>query len=189
MSRRSFIRIAAGVLGVAVLAGTQLLGTANAAVTPAAPRVLYYDASRAAEFVAAVNQGARNWNSKVTNVKLMPVPAGRKANITVIADNSWPHAQVTSLGNGRIFMGRQAVRQGHYPPRIAAHEFGHLLGLPDRRTGKCSDLMSGHSAGTSCKNAFPSPSEAREVNNRFKAARSTGTAVTGTTEQLFECVY
>jgi snapalysin len=146
-------------------------GQANAApVTPTAARILYYDASRAAEFVAAVNQGAANWNASVTNVRLEPVPAGRRANITVVADNGWPRAQVTSLGNGRIYMGRQAVQQGHYPPRIAAHEFGHILGLPDRRTGLCTDLMSGSSAPPSCRNAFPSAAEAREVNARFAGA-------------------
>ena len=161
-------RLSAAILGATVIAAVQVVLTAPA---HAAPRVLYYDASRAAEFVSVVHQGARNWNSRVANVRLEPVPAGQRANITVYADNGWPRAQVTSLGNGRWYMGRQAVNQGYYQPRIATHEFGHLLGLPDRRTGLCTDLMSGSSAPVSCTNAFPNSREAAEVNNRFAGAQ------------------
>lgn len=157
-------RLSAAVLGAVLAAAAQLtFGTP----AQAAPRVLYYDASRAAEFISVVHQGASNWNSRVTNVRLEPVPAGRQANITVYADNGWPRAYTTSLGNGYWYMGRQAVDQGYYPPRISTHEFGHLLGLPDRRTGLCTDLMSGSSAPVSCANAFPSSREAAEVNTRF----------------------
>jgi snapalysin len=173
MSGRRRRWFALGVVAAAAVMSAQLAGTSPAGAAPAgtaAARVLYYDASRAAEFVAAVNQGAANWNASVTNVRLEPVPSGRRANITVIADNGWPRAQVTSLGNGRIYMGRQAVQQGHYPPRIAAHEFGHILGLPDRRTGRCTDLMSGSSAPPSCRNAFPSAAEAAQVNRLFAGA-------------------
>jgi snapalysin len=157
-------RLWAGVLGAVLVAAAQVVAVAPA---HAAPRVFYYDASRAAEFVQVVHQGASNWNSRVTTVRLEPVPAGRRANITVLADNGWPRASVSSLGNGTIWMGRRAVNDGYYPPRISTHEFGHLLGLPDRRTGRCSDLMSGSSAPVSCTNAFPSAAEAAEVERRF----------------------
>jgi snapalysin len=142
-------------------------GTATAAPSTAAARILYYDASRAGEFVAAVNQGADNWNSSVINVQLRPAPAGVRPNIRIIVDNGWPRASVRSLGNGTIWMGRQAVNQGHYPPRITAHEFGHLLGLPDRRTGRCTDLMSGSSARASCRNDMPNSAERASVERRF----------------------
>ncbi|WP_436530207.1 snapalysin family zinc-dependent metalloprotease [Actinoplanes sp. HUAS TT8] len=133
----------------------------------AAVRVLYYDASQAQEFVAVVNQGAQIWNSKVTNVRLEPVPAGKTPNIRVYADNGWPRTYTSTLGNGYWYMGREAVNDGYYKPRIAAHEFGHILGLPDRRTGLCSDLMSGSSAPVSCTNANPSSTEASTVNRLF----------------------
>jgi snapalysin len=160
-------RLSTAALGAVLVAAVQVVVAAPA---HAAPRVLYFDASRAAEFVQVVNQGARNWNSRVTTVRLEPVPAGRRANITVRADNGWPRASVTSLGNGTIWMGRQAVDDGYHPPRISTHEFGHLLGLPDRRTGRCGDLMSGSSAPVSCTNAFPNASEAAEVERRFASA-------------------
>ncbi|GIF03262.1 snapalysin family zinc-dependent metalloprotease [Actinoplanes siamensis] len=133
----------------------------------AAVRVLYYDASQAQEFVAVVDQGAQIWNSRVTNVRLEPVPAGRTPNIRVYADNGWPRTYTSSLGNGYWYMGREAVNDGYYKPRIAAHEFGHILGLPDRRTGLCGDLMSGSSAPVSCTNANPSSTEAATVNRLF----------------------
>jgi snapalysin len=175
-------------LAVAAAGFAQLAGTAPAAAAPStnAARILYYDASRAAEFVNVVHQGANNWNSRVTNVQLRPVTAGVRANITVIADNGWPRAITTSLGNGRWYMGRVAVNDGHSPPRIAAHEFGHLLGLPDRRTGLCTDLMSGASAGTSCRNAFPSATEASRVNANFASA-TTSAALAAAQVHEWEC--
>ena len=162
-----FRRLAAAVVSAVLLAGVQLAGAGPAM---AAPRVLYYDASQAQEFVAVVNQGAQIWNSRATNVRLEPVPAGRTPNIRVYADNGWPRAYTTSLGNGRWYMGREAVNDGYYPPRIAAHEFGHLLGLPDRRTGLCADLMSGSSAPVSCTNAYPNAQETAQVNANFRGA-------------------
>jgi snapalysin len=158
-------RLSAALLTLAVLAGVQVT---DAAPASAAPRVLYYDASQAQEFVAVVNQGAQIWNSRATNVRLMPVPAGRTPNIRVYADNGWPRTYATSLGNGRWYMGREAVQDGYYPPRIAAHEFGHILGLPDRRTGLCSDLMSGSSAPVSCTNPNPNTQETAQVDANFR---------------------
>jgi snapalysin len=170
MARRRHRWFALGVAAAAAVVSAQLAGASPASAEPAgtaAARVLYYDASRAAEFVSAVHQGAANWNASVANVRLEPVPSGRRANITVVADNGWPRAQVTSLGNGRIYMGRQAVQQGHFPPRIAAHEFGHILGLPDRKPGPCSSLMSGSSAGVSCTNPNPNLTERSRVQSLY----------------------
>ncbi|RCG28738.1 snapalysin family zinc-dependent metalloprotease [Sphaerisporangium album] len=157
-------------LGLAFLAtvspaqASEHTGTGPAA---SAVRVLRYDASRAAEFRTVVDQAAQVWNASVTNVRLV---AGTPADFVVLADNNWPRAMVTSLGRGTIWMGRQATAQGYYPLRIATHEMGHILGLPDRRTGLCTDLMSGSSAPVSCTNANPSPAERSEVNANFAGA-------------------
>jgi len=172
--RRDFLKQSGAAVGAAVLAGSafQAIPRVLAAAGPAAaaPRVLYYDASQAQEFVAAVNQGAQIWNSRATNVRLEPVPSGRTPNIRVYADNGWPRTYTSSLGNGYWYMGREAVDDGYYVPRIAAHEFGHILGLPDRRTGLCSDLMSGSSAPVSCRNANPSAAEIAAVEANFRSA-------------------
>ncbi|XVU29429.1 snapalysin family zinc-dependent metalloprotease [Actinoplanes sp. CA-054009] len=164
-------RIAAALCATALAAAG--LQATSAGPATAAPRVLYYDASQAQEFRSVVDQGAQIWNSRVTNVRLVPVPSGQTPNIRVYADNGWPRAITTSLGNGRWYMGREAVNDGYYQPRIAAHEFGHLLGLPDRRTGLCSDLMSGSSAPVSCTNAYPSTREATTVNGNFASSVAT----------------
>ncbi|MEU8354659.1 snapalysin family zinc-dependent metalloprotease [Nonomuraea sp. NPDC048882] len=147
----------------ALLSLAFLLVTAPAQAT-ALVTVLRYDAGRAAEFSATVDQAAQVWNSSVANVRLV---RGTPAHFVVLADNGWPRALPTSLGRGTIWMGRQAVDQGYYPLRIATHEIGHILGLPDRRTGRCTDLMSGSSAPVSCTNANPSAAERAEVDGNF----------------------
>ncbi|PZG51555.1 peptidase [Spongiactinospora gelatinilytica] len=151
---------------VALIVGSAFLAVLSPApqATATAARVLRYDASRAAEFRGVVDQAAQIWNSSVSNVQLV---AGTPADFVVYADNGWPRAQPTSLGRGYVWMGRQATSQGHNPLRIATHEIGHILGLPDRRTGRCTDLMSGASAGTSCTNPNPNAAERAEVEGNF----------------------
>ncbi len=144
--------------------------SASPVVEVAAARTLTYNASGAAEFKAAVDKGAQVWNSSVVNVRLVATTS-TTANIRVVADNGWPRAQTTSLGNGRVWMGRLATAEGHDPVRIAAHEFGHILGQPDRKPGPCTSLMSGSSAGTTCKNPYPNAREKSEVEAAFSTAK------------------
>ncbi|MFC4591260.1 snapalysin family zinc-dependent metalloprotease [Sphaerisporangium corydalis] len=139
----------------------------RAASAEVAVRVLRYDASRAAEFRTVMDQAAQIWNASVSNVRLV---AGTPADFVVLADNGWPRTSTSSLGRGTIWMGREATTEGYYPPRIATHEIGHILGLPDRRTGRCTDLMSGSSAPVSCTNANPSSAERSQVNANFAGA-------------------
>ncbi|RKN15752.1 snapalysin family zinc-dependent metalloprotease [Micromonospora musae] len=172
MFRRQLLRAAVSALvGVLAVAGVQLATGAGAS----AVRTVYYDASRTGEFRTNFDQAAQIWNSRVSTVRLLP---GTPATITVYVDDGWPRAQVTGLGSGRIWMGRTAVNQGYHRTRIATHEFGHILGLPDRRTGLCSDLMSGSSAPVSCTNAVPNSAESSRVNQLFAGGRS---APAGTT--------
>jgi snapalysin len=184
MLKRALIGLIAGVALVLPLAGV----TATQAAAAEDPGVLVvtltYDDSRAAEFRSAVTQGVSIWNSAAPNVRIVRAPAGTRANITVIADNGWPRAQLGPVRPGRfvtVWMGRQAVQQGYNVVRIAAHELGHSLGLPDRRTGLCSDLMSGSSAPVSCRNAQPSSAERAAVQrnyaNGLSAQQAPGQAV------------
>lgn len=169
MSRRHLLRTAASALAVALsLAGATVVAAPAAADVTVAARTIYYDASRAGEFATNFHQAAQIWNSSVSNVRLQ---SGTPASVTIYVDNGWPRAYVTGLGSGRIYMGWEAVNQGYNRTRIATHELGHILGLPDRRTGLCSDLMSGSSAPVSCTNAYPSAAEAAEVNRRFAGSR------------------
>ncbi|GGW94727.1 peptidase [Streptomyces malachitofuscus] len=136
----------------------------------AAGRVLTYDARAAAEFASAVDRGAAIWNASVAGVELRPAASGERADIRIVADDGWPRSLPDSLGRGTVYIGRQAVDQGHSTIRIAAHELGHMLGLPDRKPGPCSSLMSGASAGTSCTNAYPSAAEKAQVEKNFEGA-------------------
>jgi snapalysin len=162
MRRNRVVSVVAAAVAVGIgLVGVQT-GTAGAAV---APRTLYYDASQAAEFKANVTQAVAVWNSSVKSVQLK---AGSPASITIVAFDGWPYAEPRGLGKGSVHLGREAVNEGFDKTRITAHELGHILGLPDNRTGLCSDLMSGHSAPTSCTNAHPSAREAAQVERNFR---------------------
>ncbi|MDG4781062.1 snapalysin family zinc-dependent metalloprotease [Micromonospora sp. WMMD961] len=174
MFRRQLRRVALAMLAATLAAaGVQLTTGAPAA----AVRTVYYDASRTGEFRTNFDQAAQIWNSRVSNVRLL---AGTPASITIYVDDGWPRAQPTGLGSGRIWMGRTAVNQGYDRNRIAAHELGHILGLPDRRTGLCSDLMSGSSAPVSCRNANPSSAEASRVNSLFAGSLAAPASTTYT---------
>ncbi|MFD9937678.1 snapalysin family zinc-dependent metalloprotease [Streptomyces massasporeus] len=168
-----YVRMLTGGLAAASLVSVSLTGGQAAAAnlstadTPLAARVVTYDASGSAEFKSAVDRGAAIWNESVDAVELRPVATGQRANIRVLADNGWPRALPTTLGNGTVYIGRQAVDQGYNTIRISAHELGHILGLPDRKPGPCSSLMSGSSAGTSCTNPYPNAAEKAEVEGNF----------------------
>ncbi|MFF0204362.1 snapalysin family zinc-dependent metalloprotease [Streptomyces sp. NPDC005017] len=171
MQARTFVPILAATLAAGLsTAGQAHAAPAEADARPLAARVVTYDASASAEFRAAVDRGAAIWNESVDNVELRPVAAGQRANIRVLADNGWPRALTTSLGNGTVYIGRQAVGQGYNTVRISSHELGHILGLPDRKPGPCSSLMSGSSAGVPCTNPYPDAAERAQVEGNFGLA-------------------
>lgn len=179
MFKRKLSRAAGAALTLALsLAGVQAAtGTPAGADVGATVRTVYYDASRAGEFKVNFDQAAAIWNSRVTNVRLQ---AGSPATVTIRVDSGWPRAYVTGLGRGTIYMGWQAVNEGYDRTRIAAHELGHILGLPDRRTGLCTDLMSGSSAPVSCTNAYPNATEAAKVDSLFAGGLAASAAAVGT---------
>ncbi|MEU5695879.1 snapalysin family zinc-dependent metalloprotease [Actinosynnema sp. NPDC020468] len=166
---RKALRVVAVAVGV-LLPLVAVAAPAASADTKALVRTLYYDTSQAQEFAADWDKAAENWNKSVTVVKLVKKTAGTPTNIRIYADNGWPRAIPTSLGNGTVYMGREAVQLGHYRPRITTHEIGHILGLPDRRTGLCTDLMSGSSAPATCRNDLPNAAEKAEVQRNFGGA-------------------
>ena len=136
-----------------------LAGIGFAAPADAAPAVvtLQYDASGITDYSAQVVQAVQNWDTRLQNVQLV---AGDNPTITLYeTDGGGSYTTTDGHGNGQIYIDRQQVAQGFDPTRIIAHEFGHNLGLDDDYTGPCSEVMSGHGPGTSCKNAIPSAAE------------------------------
>ncbi|MFF8955366.1 snapalysin family zinc-dependent metalloprotease [Streptomyces sp. NPDC014894] len=171
-----YIRL--GLAGALVAISLTAAPTANALSAPepagersaAAVVTLRYDDSRASGWEAAVTAGVASWNANVDNVKLVKVSPGARAEIQIVATSGWPQATLGPVrpgGQVRVELGSQAVTQGHDKTRIAAHEIGHNLGLWDTKPGPCSQLMSGSSAGTSCKNAVPNATEQARVESAY----------------------
>lgn len=162
--------------------------TAVSAPSTAAPKgvsavtTLYYDDSRARGWEAAITAGVASWNANVTNVKLVKAPSGTRAQIQIIATTGWPQATLGPVrpgGLARVELGSQAVAQGYDKTRIAAHELGHNLGLPDTKPGPCSQLMSGSSAGTGCTNPVPDATERYRVESAYANRASTHPSTDG----------
>jgi snapalysin len=131
---------------------------------------LRYDDSRAGGWEAAITAGVASWNANVANVRLVEAAPGTRAEIVIVATTGWPQATLGPVRPGRqvrVELGSQAVAQGYDKTRIAAHELGHSLGLPDTKPGPCSQLMSGSSAGTSCVNAVPNATERARVESAY----------------------
>ncbi|MER6186657.1 snapalysin family zinc-dependent metalloprotease [Streptomyces sp. NPDC001652] len=170
-------------LGTWLKAGTSAaaLTLAMASVATAAPAAehptaqaavvtLRYDDSRAGGWEAAIAAGVASWNANVSNVKLVEAASGTGAEIVIVATTGWPQATLGPVRPGRqvrVELGSQAVSQGYDKTRIAAHELGHSLGLPDTKPGPCSQLMSGSSAGTACTNAVPNATERSRVQSAY----------------------
>lgn len=167
-----FRRALLGLLATVSMTAALVAGTAPqaAADVHAAVVTITYSDARAGEFVNAVAQGVAIWNARATNVRIVKAAAGTRADVQVIADDGWPRATLGPVrpgGSGTVWMGRQAVNQGYNVVRIASHEFGHILGLPDRKPGPCSSLMSGSSAGVSCTNPYPNSTEISRVQSLY----------------------
>ncbi|WP_435243328.1 snapalysin family zinc-dependent metalloprotease [Streptomyces cucumeris] len=131
----------------------------------AAAVTVTYSAKSAPHFRKQIKRSAAIWNSSVRNVKLRE---GSNPDFTYREGNdergSW--ADVQGNGRGMVFLDFKQNKEFD-STRVASHETGHILGLPDNRTGQCSDLMSGGSAPASCKNAKPSAAEAQEVDQQW----------------------
>lgn len=171
-------------LGTAAAVTMLMAPAAHATSTPgtAAPAgvtattTLYYDATRAGGWESAIAAGVASWNASTTNVKLAKAPFGTRAEIQITATTGWPQATLGPVrpgGRAWVELGSQAVTQGHDKIRIVAHELGHNLGLPDTKPGPCSQLMSGSSAGTSCKNSVPNATERSRVESYYSGLTAT----------------
>ncbi|HWO59408.1 MAG TPA: snapalysin family zinc-dependent metalloprotease [Umezawaea sp.] len=163
MFKKAFVTVALTAAAVltpfsAVQASAQPAPPSAAAVT------VYYSTASAPTFRSVIRQGAANWNARVTNVKL--VENASAATLTYREGNDSRGSYASTNGHGRGYIFIDYAQAGQYnPTRIAAHETGHALGLPDHYSGPCSELMSGGGPGTSCTVAVPNASEVSRVNS------------------------
>jgi snapalysin len=186
-----FRTVTSALVGAGTLVLSVAVVPAAGASSPAAPEraalattTLYYDDSQAAEFRSAVVAGAQSWNSSVRNVRLVEAAPGASAQIKIIAFDGWPQSTLGPVRpggrSGTVWFGREAVNEGYNTVRIAAHELGHILGLPDAKPGPCSSLMSGSTGGVSCTNATPNASERAAVEADYgRSAALTARAADG----------
>jgi snapalysin len=165
MNRIRAARVALGLAAVLLpLSGAQLTLATSASAAPAVVE-LHYDPSGAPDYLAEADQAAANWNSVEHNVHL--VSGGSATIVLHETTGGGSYTQTDGHGNGDIYIDTEQVAEGNDPTRILAHEMGHNLGLPDHYTGPCSEIMSGHGPGTSCKNAMPDATEIATVDANF----------------------
>jgi snapalysin len=155
-------------------------GFAVPAPASAAVRTIYYDVTEAAEFTQAVHDAVAIWNAKLTKkARFAPATAATPATVVIRVDEGWPRTYADAFGEGYIYLGRQAVRDGFNVLRVMAHEFGHILGLPDQRDGGCAVLMSGKDGGRTCANAKPSAAEIAQVTKNAADPGTFSTMIVG----------
>jgi snapalysin len=175
MFRRTVLGVAVTLLGLVGLAAPLASAEPSAQVNAAAV-VLTYDDSQAAEFVDVVAQGVAVWNDALTNVQIDRVAAGETADIDIVANDGWPQATLGPFfpgEHGTVWYGREAVVDGYNQVRIASHELGHILGLPDMKPGPCESLMSGSTGGVDCQVTQPNAEEIAEVEANYANGAAT----------------
>lgn len=176
MRARHLLRtaVAAG-LAAALAGGTPAAPAAarDAAPADAAVRVVTYDPKGAGKYTDVVNQAARVWNRHVPAIRL---EVGAPPSITFTTGGGWPNTRMQGFGRGVIHMGTQAMdpgpQGGHDPLRVAVHEFGHALTLPDYRQRPCEWVMSGSAHPNTCTHSEPAPAEAAEVTRKAGGGQS-----------------
>lgn len=171
--RHSIARLATAAAATTLaLAGAQLAGGSVAHAGTVHPHVVtvVYDAGKAGDLKADVDKAAQIWNASVKNVKFQAGTGNAKVTVTRVTGGG-SYTETSGLGAGAVYLDSDQAKQ-YDPVRIAAHEFGHIYGLPDNYNGDCGILMSGHSAGTSCKTEKPSAAEAAQVDKNFAGGGS-----------------
>lgn len=177
MFTKAFLSAAVGAAMITAPVATAQAGAETAGNTTVAAVTVYYDDSGAPSYQSQIAQGVANWNGAVTNVRLAENPSAATLDFREGNDPNGSYAYTDGHGNGYIFLDH--AQMGVYAPvRVAAHETGHVLGLPDNYSGPCSELMSGGGPGPSCTNAIPDADEIGRVDSLWANGKKTPGALT-----------
>ncbi|MGH3434065.1 MAG: snapalysin family zinc-dependent metalloprotease [Thermocrispum sp.] len=167
-----FLRISVRIViaAFALLLPLIAVGPSAAAEIERAAVTITYDDRQAPEYTDAITAGIAIWNEQLENVQIDKVAAGGDPDVEFVSDPGWPRAELGPAMPGdslTIWFGKQAVDEGYDLTRIAAHEFGHSLGLPDMKPGPCESLMSGSTGGVACTNATPNAEEVAKAESNY----------------------
>ncbi|MEU6405847.1 snapalysin [Streptomyces sp. NPDC046985] len=140
---------------------------------------VYYNPSQAPTFRSQISSAASIWNSSVSNVKLASTSGSGDFSYYEGNDSRGSYASTDGHGRGYVFLDYAQNRQ-YDSIRVAAHETGHVLGLPDHYSGPCSELMSGGGPGPSCTNRYPNSAERARVNQLWANGLAAAVAAAAT---------
>ncbi|MGW7354113.1 snapalysin family zinc-dependent metalloprotease [Streptomyces sp. NPDC054784] len=157
----------------AACTGAVVLGAgapANAADTAAPEQdVIPIDLLLAGSYAEPVREAIEIWNKAVPQIKFVEQdsPASLRVKEYTTANGTGSHAYVNGLGKGWVYL-ETGDAKTYEPTRVATHELGHLLSLPDLGPGSvCSKIMSGAWAGPECTNTQPDAEEIAQVSDFF----------------------
>ncbi|GAA1973285.1 snapalysin family zinc-dependent metalloprotease [Amycolatopsis minnesotensis] len=167
MSLRKFVSTV-GVLS-AIALPTVFVGAGAAEAAPAInATTITYNLTGAPNYASAIRTGVSRWGT-LRNVKFQETTG--RANLTYRQGNYSGGSYYTGNGHGTGNIYLDIRQMGQYDHvRVAAHETGHDLGLPDHYSGPCSELMSGGGPGPSCTNSYPNANEVARADANFRFA-------------------
>ncbi|MFF0504632.1 snapalysin family zinc-dependent metalloprotease [Streptomyces fimicarius] len=146
------------------------------------PEVIPIDLLEAGSYADAAREAIGIWNRAVPSIKFVEqeTPATLRVKGYTTQNGTQSHAFVSGLGTGWVYL-ETGDAETYKPSRIAVHELGHLLSLPDLEADAekpCSKVMSGAHAGPECTNDQPDAEEIAAV-AAFFAEHDLGDPVPG----------
>ncbi|MER5436196.1 snapalysin family zinc-dependent metalloprotease [Streptomyces sp. NPDC002588] len=168
-------------ISAAVCAGAAVVGAGcPASAAESEPEVIPIDLILAGSYAEPVRDAMEIWNTAVPGIKFVEqdTPAALRVKEYTTANGTQSHVFLNGLGRGWVYL-ETGDATLYRPSRIAVHELGHILSLPDLGPGSpCSKVMSGAWAGTDCVNDQPDAEETAAVADFF-ATHDVGDPVPG----------
>lgn len=163
---------ALNLLSTVVLACTALVGFGGpASAAEPEPEVIAIDLLLAGSYTDAVRDAMVVWNTSVPTIRFVEqdTPAALRVKEYKTANGTSSHVYINGAGRGWVYL-EVGDAEVYRPSRIAVHELGHILSLPDLGPGSpCAKVMSGAWAGADCVNDQPDAEEVAEVSDFFAA--------------------